>query len=180
MRKQLAGKHSQEMSFSQSAVHHNMVLNLICCVTIGLGACISEFSEEDKLESIENSIIVGPDSLSASCDGYTSGGGQRVHGLVHFLSSDLSTTVHATASNWTKVLGGWVAKRTAQLRIVGTVTAVSTAFGTRGDVCTFDEDTGGSLLPVIIRTCVLPRRSGLDGYDIQLSFFGRHGSVCSP
>lgn len=92
---------------------------VLAAVTLAAAACV----EEPALTSTESSVSLNNSSMAFNrCEGYTSGGGQRVRGDVVLQSSPQVVngvqqwvhTVSVEASNWKKNIG-WNTKRTAQL-----------------------------------------------------------------
>ncbi len=93
--------------------HRSQILALSC---VGLLACAPENFEqlegEGRLEAAESAIELGGNTgpFKGQCEGYTSGGGQRVRGIVsmELLAWTATTqTYRATVSaeNWKKNFG---------------------------------------------------------------------------
>ena len=154
-----------------------------------LGACVTEpLGDDDKLESVENAVTIDGHYLPLyrTCAGYTSGGGQRVNGLVDLELVAWTSTQHtwragAFAENWKRNFG-WNLKRTTQLRITGTLSLVYR--GQTTETWNVDIDTGGSLENHIgashefapVGTELNPGSVQLQG---QLTFHGRDDTDCS-
>jgi hypothetical protein len=150
---------------------------VLAAVTLAAAACM----EDPALTSTESSVILNNSSMSSKrCEGYTSGGGQRVRGDVVLQSYPQGQqwvhTVSVEASNWKKNFG-WNTKRTAQLAFQGYV-YLSTSAG--GNGFSVSADTGGELETRI--GAEVARIVSVNSYaeaDVQMSFYGRDGTQCS-
>lgn len=146
---------------------------LCCSVAVGLGGCApaSETDDEQNTEaqsSAELTVVTG----SRGCTGYTSGGGQRVTGSVRTETifkgnGQYEHRVELRAVNWIKNFG-WNRKRTAQLRIEGTLNGVPVYWDS------FGELTTEIVTFVLVSTDTSPDFSVLS----DVTFYGRHGSSC--
>jgi hypothetical protein len=152
---------------------------LCCSVAVGLGGCApaSETDDEQNTEaqsSAELTLVTG----SRGCTGYTSGGGQRVKGSVSTYTfskgnGQYEHYVELRAVNWIKNIG-WNTKRTAQLRIEGTLSA---GYGT--PFVPVYWDSSGALTTEIVKT-VLFSTDTSPNFSVMsdVTFYGRHGSNC--
>jgi hypothetical protein len=116
------------------------------------------------------------------CEGYTSGGGQRVRGKVG-LGTDAANGLYyhyltVQAENWKKNIG-WNTKPTGQLRIEGTV-YVSTPSAPTESYSVY-VDTGGETVRRIGQE-VWRSAGTVNAYataEVYLTFHGRDGTHCA-
>ena len=165
------------MKFQYPGVH--MPIIGILFGSVALSACMLDEAEQLQTGTSDQPILLSINGPSqAGCEGFTSGGGQKVRGHVDVQLIDIaSSTWRATmtAENWKKNIG-WNTKRTTELRIVGSI--ATSMFGARTLQCDIDVDSGGELTTLIGFTCDYQAPSTAIT-DARLTFFGRDGTVCA-
>jgi hypothetical protein len=151
---------------------------LCCSVAVGLVGCAPAPETDDEQNTAAQSIaeltlVTG----SRGCAGYTGGGGQRVNGSVSTYTyskgnGQYDHYVELRAVNWIKNIG-WNKKRTAQLRIEGTL---QSAVGTSVPVY---WDSSGELTTEIVKTVLFSTDTSPDfSVFSDVTFYGRDGTRC--
>ncbi len=128
-------------------------------------------------------------NLTCGCEGYTSGGGQRVQGFVweskHYGSGAYANgkivDLYIEAINQKKNFW-WHKKRTSQLRVEGFISYAITGF--YSSTIPINWTTGGQLKTSIKSFYTIWTQGGLNTlptitYDGSVNFYGRHGTHCN-
>lgn len=173
----------------------------ICVMSLALGgACTldeagNSFGDLDESIADTSSELVLSAGSSKQCEGYTSGGGQRVRGVAGIerkltpVSGGLyyiQYRISVSAENWKKNIG-WNTKRTTQLRIIGVIDNVP-CYGFTTSCMGYipvDLGTGGALTTKIgfnwdsdpIGPVYDPGFYDFSS-DFRLTFYGRDGTSC--
>lgn len=159
--------------------HHGIRVACLALMASASGCAMEQ--DEPGLAEVASEVTLNSSTIEAMCEGYTSGGGQRVRGRAVIKSLSLGGgqyrhTVEVEASNWKKNIG-WNTKRTSALRIVGSV-YLSTLGG--GETFDVDADTGGELETRIGGEVALIHSVNFQAEaQVSLTFYGRDGTSCT-
>ena len=177
----------------------SLVVTALPLLSGACGADSDGSSENDAMAAIDTTepLDLGPLGITSSalsmgigtpvqetCEGETSGGGQRVRGIVRLELAEWTNTTHTwwvtvEAENWKRNFG-WNLKRTAELSVNGTI-SLRSEFSPVGQPFEVSLDTGGDLETRIGATYAFdPIPAGAEPIVTgSLTFHGRHGTECS-